>query len=92
MLASQERALKVEWKGATMLKTLVLSDKALERNHKMLLETTERKVAAFEAQFGLHSDQVKAAIDAGVLEETDEVTSWLIAILFPKYLRAADGA
>lgn len=42
-----------------------------------LLNETREIVAAFEKQFGLPSDQIHAAIDAGELIETEEVCHWI---------------
>ncbi len=52
----------------------------LEYNRRRLLRDAREQLRCFEAQYGIKSDDLKAALDAGTIEETPEVGDWLFAL------------
>lgn len=51
----------------------------LAANREELISETRARLSVFENRYELASSRLHAAIDQGVIRETAEVTSWLIA-------------
>ncbi len=52
----------------------------LELNRLRLLRDAQEELRRCEARYGIRSDELKAALDAGEITETDDVGRWLFAI------------
>ena len=50
------------------------------RRYVELMNTLQARVLAYEEQFGIPSSDVDEAIESGQLQETLEVTNWLLDI------------
>jgi len=56
----------------------LLRQVAIIEEHVAYLREVASRVRSMEQRFSLSSDQIHAAIDAGALEETNDVCNWIM--------------
>jgi hypothetical protein len=56
----------------------LLADQLAVRRYVEFVRTLQVRVKAYEEQFGIASTEIHAAIDDGRLQETFDVTNWII--------------
>ncbi|HEU5422125.1 MAG TPA: hypothetical protein VFU72_01165 [Nitrolancea sp.] len=56
----------------------LLRQRDVLRAHTNLVETLSTSIQEYERRYSLSSDQLHAAIEAGQLQETEEVCDWII--------------
>ncbi len=72
MALTEPTSAKIEAQIAAL--TAQLNDAELQQRYR---EETRRNVARCERKFGIPSERIHEAIDAGTLEETLEVVEWI---------------
>lgn len=66
----------------------ILAEQAVIRRYREQVRALRSRVLAYEEQFGIPSSEIHEAIEAGRLQETLDVTCWIMD--FERLTRATD--
>lgn len=70
----------------------LLRDAEVLRRHALHVSSLESRVAAFERRYGIASAEIHRAIDAGTLQESEDVCAWIMDHELLEHVREAAKA